>query len=112
MLRYDGDVLFVLPSPSLKHKLSDGEIKEELPASDYRAIQEGVEILKEYDADFKRNHFTVVELANEEELEAEQAVLDEHTKRVTDFWIVFRSCYRNRRKCQRSHKLLHLLKAS
>ena len=44
-----------------------------------------METLKEYDADFKRNHFAVVELANEEELEAEQAVLNEHTKRVTDF---------------------------
>ena len=44
-----------------------------------------METLKEYDADFKRNHFAVVELANEEELEAEQVILDNHMDRVTDF---------------------------
>ena len=44
-----------------------------------------METLKEYDTDFKRNHFAVVELVNEEELEAEQVILDNHTNRVTDF---------------------------
>ena len=33
----------------------------------------------------KRNHFVVVELANEEELEAEQVILDNHMDRVTGF---------------------------
>ena len=42
--------------------------------------------LKEYDADFNRNHFTVVELANEEKLEAEQAIVNEHTDKVTEFF--------------------------
>ena len=37
------------------------------------------------DADFKTNHFTLAELANEEELEAEQIILDNHTDRVTEF---------------------------
>ena len=60
------------------------EGKAELAGSDH-VIQPGVETLKEYDADFKRNHFTVVELANGEELEAEQVILDNHTDRVTEF---------------------------
>ena len=57
--------------------------KEELAASDHCAIQHGMETLKEYHTDFKRNHFTIVKLANEEQLEAEKAVLDNHTDRVT-----------------------------
>ena len=61
------------------------EGKAELTGSDHRAIQHGVETLKEYDADFKTNHFAVVELANEEELEAEQVIVDTHTNRVTEF---------------------------
>ena len=44
-----------------------------------------MEPLNEYDTDFKRNHFAVVELANEEELEAEQVTLDNHTDRVMEF---------------------------
>ena len=43
-----------------------------------------METLKEYDADFKTNHFAIVELANEEELEAEQVILDDHTNRVME----------------------------
>ena len=61
------------------------EGKAELAASDHCAIQYSVETLKEYDTDFKKNHFAVVELANQEELEADQAVLDNHTERVTEF---------------------------
>ena len=45
-----------------------------------------METLKEYDADSKRSHFAVVELVNEEELEVEQAVLDNHTDKVMKFW--------------------------
>ena len=45
----------------------------------------GVEALKEYDADFERNRFAIVELANEEELEVEQVILDNHPKRGTKF---------------------------
>ena len=53
--------------------------------SDHRAIQRAVETLKEYDTDFKTNHFSIVDLANEEELEAEQVILDNHTDRVIEF---------------------------
>lgn len=52
------------------------EVKAELVHSGHCAIQSGVETLTEYNADFKRNHFAIVELANEEELEAEQAGID------------------------------------
>ena len=34
--------------------------------------------MMEYDTDFKRNYFAVVELVNEDELKAEQAVLQKH----------------------------------
>ena len=61
------------------------EAKEELTGSDNRAIQRGVEALKEYDAEFRTSHYAVVELANEEELDAEQVILDNHTDRVTEF---------------------------
>ena len=37
-----------------------------------------MENLKEHDAEFRRHNFAVVELVNEDDLVAEQAVLDEH----------------------------------
>ena len=61
------------------------ESKIGLSGSDHCAIQRSVETLKEYDADFKRNHFAIVKLANEEELDAEQVILDNRTNRVTKF---------------------------
>ena len=57
----------------------------ELAACDHCAIQCCVETLKEYNPDFNSDHFIFVELANDEELEAEQVILDNHTDRVTDF---------------------------
>ena len=61
------------------------EVEGGLADSDHCAIQCGVEALKEYDAYFKRNHCADVELANEEELEAEQVILDNHTDREMEF---------------------------
>ena len=60
------------------------EGKAELAASDRRVIQCGVKTLKEYDADFKTNHFAVVKLANEQ-LEAEHVILDNNMGRVREF---------------------------
>ena len=59
--------------------------KADLTDNDHCAIQRGVETLKEYDTDFKTNHFAVVELADEEKLDAEQVILDNHTDRVLEF---------------------------
>ena len=53
-----------------------------------------METPKEYDLDFKTNHSTIVELANEKELEAKQVIVDNHMDRVTEF----------------SHHLLQLLR--
>ena len=39
----------------------------------------------EYDADFWTNHFAHVELVDEHELVAEQAILDNYSDRVTGF---------------------------
>ena len=68
-----------------KARIIRWEGKAELAGSDHRAIQPSVETLKEYDTDFKRNHFAIVELANEEELEAKQVILDNYTDTVTEF---------------------------
>ena len=41
--------------------------------------------LNEYNADFRKNHFAVMEPIYEDELvAAEQAILDDHTDRVTE----------------------------
>ena len=61
------------------------ERKAALASSDHHAIQRSVETMEEYDADLKTNHFAVVPLANEEELEAEQVILDNHTHRARKF---------------------------
>ena len=44
-----------------------------------------MENLKEYDANFRRHHFTVMELVNEDDLVAEQAILDEHADKVMNY---------------------------
>ena len=44
-----------------------------------------METLKEYEANFRKNHFAVFELVDEQELIAQQAILDDHTDRVTEF---------------------------
>ena len=56
-----------------------------LSAVDHLSIQRHMENLNEYDADFRRHHFAVVELVNEDDLVAEQAVLDEYSDKVTDY---------------------------
>ena len=58
--------------------------KAELAASDHHVIQHSVEMLKEYNTDFKRSHFDVVKLLNEEKLEVEQAVLVNHKDTVKE----------------------------
>ena len=60
------------------------EEKDTLSASDHLSIQRDIETLKEYDSEFKKNHFAVVELVDEGELAGEQTTLDIHTDKVTD----------------------------
>ena len=45
-----------------------------------------------------------MELVDEEELVAEQVILDNHTNRVTEFGIVSFSCYQNRKWSHGSHQ--------
>ena len=61
----------------------EGKAKRE--ARDHHAIEHNVETLRGYDTDFEKNHFALVQLANEEELEAEQVILDNHINRVVEF---------------------------
>ena len=56
-----------------------------LSAVDHVSVQRHMECLKEHDADFRRHHFNVMELVNQEDLVAEQAILDEHPDKVTDY---------------------------
>ena len=72
----------MLPLPSTKHELSDGKEKQTLLVVIIVLFSTvWKRVLKEYDADFKTSYFALVELANEEELEAEQVILDNHTAR-------------------------------
>ena len=65
-----------LPSSSRIIKLED---KGELSASKHLSVQCYIEVLKEYDAEFCKSHFAIVELVDEAELVGEQAVLDDHS---------------------------------
>ena len=61
------------------------EQKADLSASEVLAARRSVEKLKELNDDFKRYHFAIVDLIeDEDEAEAEQAVLDEHDERVAN----------------------------
>ena len=70
---------------NLSARIERWEAKDGLSPVDHLSIQRHLENLKEHDADFRRHHFAVVELINEEDLVAEQAVLDEHADKVTDY---------------------------
>ena len=76
---------YLLGTSKFKAQIICWEGKAELAGSDHCAIQHDVETFRKYDIDFKKNHFAIVELANEEELEAEQVPLDHHTDGVTEF---------------------------
>ena len=69
----------------LEARIQRWELKDGLSVVDHLSIQRHMESLKEHDADFRTHHFAVVELVNEEDLVAEQAVLDEHADKVTDY---------------------------
>ena len=69
----------------LETQIKRWEDKEELSATDQLSVQRHMEDLKEYGADVRKHHFDVVELMNEDDLTAEQDVLDEHADKVTDY---------------------------
>ena len=69
----------------LEHHVDTFETKEELTHADRLAVQclnKKFEIL---DAGFHQHHYTIVEMLEDEAMEEEQASLDDHDKRVTDF---------------------------
>ena len=69
----------------LADRISELEMKVTLFPPDKFKAQQFQKKLESLDTDFKDYHFNVVNLIEEEEgLEREQAVLDEHDDRVTD----------------------------
>ena len=69
----------------LEMRIQRWEEEDGLSSFDHLSVQCHVENLKEHDADFRRHHFTVVELVNEDDLVAKQAILDEDADKVTDY---------------------------
>ena len=71
----------------LETQISKMEIKSEITHSDSVIIQGQTEKLKSLDSDFKRHHYTMIELVDEEDLETldqEQAVLDDHDNKIAN----------------------------
>ena len=69
----------------LEAQISNCKNKGELSASNHLSIQCHMETPKEYDAGFRKNNFSLMELVDNEDLTTEQPVLDEHNDRVTEF---------------------------
>ena len=65
----------------LETQITKLETKPEIMHSDSVVIQRQTEKLKSLDSEFKKHHYTIIELVDEEDLgtlEREQAQLDEH----------------------------------
>ena len=63
--------------------VADLESKEELTAADRLAAQHLLQKLNSLEAEFRSYHLAVVDLIEEDALEGEQAILDEHDDRVS-----------------------------
>ena len=62
------------------------ELKRELSHTDRLAIQRLLKKIEEQDTEFKKYHYAIVELLEEEgDLDQEQANLDDHDDRIADF---------------------------
>ena len=68
----------------LEQKLTHLELKEELNSSYLSALQRMKVELNSLDTKFRNYHFVIVDIAEENAQEAEQAVLDEHDDRTAD----------------------------
>ena len=68
----------------LDGRVSELEGKPELSPADRRSAQTLLAKLNELDADFKSYHFHIVDLTEEESLDAEQTILDEHDDRIVN----------------------------
>ena len=62
------------------------ELKHDLSHTDQLVIQRLLKKLQELDAEFKKNHYAVVEnLEREEDTEDEQATLNDHEDKIANF---------------------------
>ena len=60
------------------------ELKEELNSTDHSVLQRMKVKLDSLDANSKKYHFAVVDIAEEDAQEAEQEVLDDHNDGITE----------------------------
>jgi len=67
----------------LDGRVAELESKEELTAADRLAAQHLLQKLNSLEAEFRSYHLAVVDLVEEDALEGEQAILDEHDDRVS-----------------------------
>ena len=70
----------------LDGRISELEGKPELSSADRRSAQTLLVKLNELDTDFKSYHFCIVDLTEEESLDAEQTILDEHDDRIVNLF--------------------------
>ena len=70
----------------LEVQISNLEEKPEIMHSDSVIIEAHTERLISMDSDFKKHHFTIIELVDEDQetLEWEQALLDHHEDKMTN----------------------------
>ena len=70
----------------LEDRIKALEFKHDLSCTDQLAIQRLLKKLEELDAEFKKHHYAVVEnLETEEDMEDEQATLNDHEDKVASF---------------------------
>ena len=63
------------------------EDKDKLSTSDHLLIRSHIETLKAYDADVEEYHYAIDDMVDEENLLTQQAVLDDHNDRDSDYMV-------------------------
>ena len=64
--------------------ITELKYKEQLSPSDWLIVQQLKKRLEMLVEEFRSYHFTVIDLVEEEDLEREQAILDDHDDRATN----------------------------
>ena len=68
----------------LEHRVDRYETKEERTHVDCLAIQRLIRKFESLDAEFRKHHYTIVELLEDEAVDEEQATFDDHDEKITD----------------------------
>ena len=68
----------------LEDRVDKYETKEEITHVDCLAIKRLIKKFESLDDEFRKHHYTIVELLEDEAVDEEQATLDDHDERITD----------------------------